>query len=398
MSQLDLSDDTEEFLIVDSDSHITEPADMWTSRVPTKFVERVPRVDTHPQSGSSNWRIGNHWLGPVGSLAQAGFNQYMPVTPLEYSDCDPGSFDARTRLERLDEYGIRIQVVYPNIVGFHAKLIAELGAELALLCVRAYNDFMLEWTAVAPERLIPIAMLPFWDREESVSEMNRCVELGYRGVLFANKLERINMPSYVDPHWDPIYAAAQDLDIPINFHIGFADPGKMHEADSMIEARNNADSFRIPKALATTALFMQQSSVLGPLLTSGICDRFPRLKLVNTESGFGHIPFYLETLDWQVHTYGAHKGLNFLPSEYFKRQCYGTFWFERASLPLLSVYPDNFMFSTDYPHPTSLSPGPCSPTQQLPMDYARESFAGIDRSLAQKALFENAVSLYKLEI
>src|SRR5207248_748306 len=100
-------------------------------------------------------------------------------------------------------------------------------------------------------------------------------------------------------------------------------------------------------------------------------DRFPRLKLVSVESGFGHVPFYLEALDWEWLTFGNTSPL--LPSEYFRRQCYGTFWFERTTLPLLAAYPDNFMFSTDYPHATSLSPGPASPAD-VPAEHVAHAF------------------------
>ena len=72
-----------------------------------------------------------------------------------------------------------------------------------------------------------------------------------------------------------------------------------------------------------------------------------------------------------------------LPSEYFRRQCYGTFWFERVTLPLLETYPDNFMFETDYPHPTSMSPGPASPAE-LPRDHIAKHFADVPPDVTRK--------------
>ena len=63
---------------------------------------------------------------------------------------------------------------------------ADTTAELRLACVRAWNDYQSEFASVAPERFVLLAMLPFWDRDESVREMERCVALGHRGVLFAN--------------------------------------------------------------------------------------------------------------------------------------------------------------------------------------------------------------------
>ena len=82
-----------------------------------------------------------------------------------------------------------------------------------------------------------------------------------------------------------------------------------------------------------------------------------------------------------------------LPSEYFRRQCYGSFWFERGTLPLLEEYPDNFMFETDYPHPTSMSPGPASPAE-VPSVHIEKAFANVPPEVARKALHDNAAAVY----
>ena len=96
----------------------------------------------------------------------------------------------------MDEYGLDVQVLYPNIVGFQAPLLVEVGPEFALACTEAYNDFALEWSSADPNRLIPIAMLPYWDRDACVRELHRCVGRGYRGVLFANKFQRVGLPVF----------------------------------------------------------------------------------------------------------------------------------------------------------------------------------------------------------
>jgi hypothetical protein len=85
-----------------------------------------------------------------------------------------------------------------------------------------------------------------------------------------------------------------------------------------------------------------------------------------------------------------------LPSEYFKRQCYGTFWFEDMTLVLLEHFPDNFMFETDFPHPTSLTPGPASYADH-PATRARKILGKLRPGIAQKALFENAARIYHLD-
>jgi len=383
--------------VVDADSHILEPADIWTSRVASRYAELAPRVEKSPRTGHHHWRIGSKWIWPVGYFGQAGFSEYPPLQPTEYDEVQTSTYDPQERLKRMDEYGITVQILYPNIVGFQAPLLLEIGEDFALECTRAYNDFSRDWSSADPARLIPMAMLPYWDVEAAVKEMHRCYEMGFRGVLFANKFERVGLPGFTDSYWDPVYATAQEMDIPVNYHVGFS---STEAAETLSEASiesKRADAVKSRPSRATWActLLMSQTDVLGQLLISDLCERFPSVKLVSVESGFGHIPFYLECLDWHWRAYGNAKR-SLLPSEYFARQCYGTFWFERSTLPLLDRYPDNFMYSTDYPHSTGGAPGPASPAVQ-PSDYVAEAFAELDAAVAEKAISGNATRLYKLD-
>lgn len=389
------------WVIVDTDSHITEPPDVWTARVPKKYVDVVPRVGIHPKTGRRHWRVGDVWYWPVagGGTSQAGWKEFLPSSPWEYDEVDPAVYRAEDRLRRLDEYGIEIQLIYPNIIGFVSGALLPLGKEVATLCVQAWNDFVWEWCSADRRRLVSMAALPFWDIDASLTEMERCVNLGFKGVLFANKFEKIGMPSFVSEHWDRVYAAAQDFEVPINYHLGFdsqeerlAEDGGQRSAvrDGTQEAREY-----VVKGIDA---FMTQPGVLGRLLTSGICERFPNLKFVSVETGFGQFPFYLEMLDWYWKQYNGSKILPLLPSEYFRRQCFATYWFERSTLDHLPLYPDNFMFSTDFPHGTSLSPGPCGGTTLTPAEYAAAGHSVLDPATRTKALSGNAAAIYKLDL
>ena len=384
---------TADIAVIDTDSHVTEPPDLWTSRVPARYLDQVPRVELHPTTGHHHWRIGDRWLMAVGFYACAGWKEHPPATPNELDEVDPGAWRAEDRLRRMDEYGIHAQVLYPNLVGFEAPNFMRLGPELSLVCIRAYNDFITEFSSLDPRRLIPISMLPFWDVEEAMAEMNRCREQGHRGILFANKYEMIGLPAFTDRHWDPVYAAAQDLELSVNFHVGFSSSmeGSAKRLTERLSQFDPATSARM-----TAVNLMSNGDSIAAIVTSGLCERFPRLKFVSVESGFGYLPYLLESLDWHWKGYGAHLTSPMLPSEYFRRQCYGAFWFEKGTLPLLSLYPDNFMFETDYPHPTSMSPGPCSPAQ-LPKDHIAEAFADVPIEVARKALHDNAAAVYHLE-
>jgi uncharacterized protein len=384
--------------IIDADSHVTEPADLWTARVPERFQQLVPRVDIHPETGHHHWRIGDTWYWPVagGLLSQAGWPEYVPSQPFEYEEADPGAYNPVRRLERMDEYGIDAQILYPNLIGFASSMIIPLGVEVSTMIVRAYNDFIWEWAAADRSRLVPVATIPFWDNDAAIAEMERCAEMGFHGILFANKLEKIGMPSFVDPYWDKLYDAVQALDLPLNYHIGFGEREDHMSEEKASKRREDDVEERRQAAIRPAVVFMSQNYILGEILTSGVCERFPRLKFVNVETGFGHIPFYLEALDWHYRIYGNPNDLPMPPSEYFRRQCYGTYWYEKDALRLLDLYPDNFMFSTDYPHSTSLAPGPCGGTTEMPSDYFAETHKGLSDELREKVSFGNANALYKL--
>ena len=382
--------------VIDADTHVTEPVDLWSSRLPVKWAEDAPRVDIHPVTKHRHWRIGDTWLHAVAFYSQAGYKDYPPDMPFEYEETDPAAHDPHERLKRMDEYGIDTQILYPNIIGFNSSLFMSMEHDLSIACTRAYNDFITEWASVDPDRLIPISMVPFWDREAATAEMKRCADMGHRGVLFANKYERVGLPSFTDPYWDPIYAAAVDLDLAVNYHIGFADPeAPLRFSPEAIEAKKQIEKWRLQTAARSTILFLSQFEILANLVTSGVCDRFPTVKFVSVESGFGYVPFLLEALDWQWKALGAYRYKDLLPSEYFRRQCYGTFWFERSTLRLLDCYPDNFMFSTDFPHPTSVSPGPAS-AAEIPSQHIAHAFDAVPIEIARKALRDNARAVYRL--
>ena len=168
---------------------------------------------------------------------------------------------------------------------------------------------------------------------------------------------------------------AQDLELSINFHVGVG-----NTAEEIEQAMNRESYDPAANAARSTMSFVGNVRTLSTLLTCGLLDRFPRSNFVSVESGFGYLPFLLDSLDWQWRNSGAGERYpeRLLPSEYFFRQVYGTFWFEEAALPLLPRYQDNVMFETDFPHPRACTRGPAV-TPRCPLT----SFAATPRSSAR---------------
>ena len=198
------------FAIIDTDSHVSEPDDLWTSRVPKKWVDLVPRVRQNPANGHPMWQIGDLWGQEPGWFAFAGWSDYPPRGPMTLEDIgvDRASWDPAERLRRLDEFGIYAQLLYPNVIAFELPLMMKLGLDIALACVEAWNDFITEFASADTRRLIPLTMLPFWDVTASRKEMERSRRWDTRGSYLPQNLNayhflpsgiRIGMSSTAQP-------------------------------------------------------------------------------------------------------------------------------------------------------------------------------------------------------
>jgi predicted TIM-barrel fold metal-dependent hydrolase len=378
------------FRVIDVDTHITEPPDVWTSRVSSKWGDKVPHIER--LGGSDVWMINGQPSTPPGIVTMAGFDGTIPDFRPTFEELPPAAYDAKARLAFMDEERIWAQVLYPNVGGFGSgAFLALQEPALMLECVQAYNDFLLEWTSEDPNRLVPVMATPFWDVDASVAEIERCAALGHKAVLFTSEPQAFGQPALHHKHWDPIWATAQDAGLSISFHIG---SGSMEEL-----IRDGGDiGTRANFGRVSSILFISNSKCFADIIFSGICHRYPKLNFVSVESGVGWVPSALEAMDWQwrnggIHT--EHPEYDLLPSEYFRRQIYSCFWFEENVEHVIEQYPDNIFYETDYPHPTSMSPGPQTPAEH-PGVYADRVLGPLPDATLSKVLHESAARIYQV--
>ena len=378
------------YRVIDVDTHLTEPPDVWTARVSSKWGALVPHVER--RGGEDVWLIGDRVVLKPGQVSMAGFDGTVPDHPATYDDIPAACFDADARLAHMDGHGIHAQVIYPNVGGFGSQTFVKRLGEPALMleCIQAYNDFLIDWCGADSDRLLAVMALPFWDIDASVAEVERCAPRGHRAVLFASQPQDFGQPALCDTYWDPLWATAQDAGLSISFHIGGQNLGDLVKDPAGIGTRANFARF-------SSLAFIENSKGLAELIFGGVCHRFPGLDFVSVESGAGWVPSLLEAFDWQWRNGGVrgeHPEYDLLPSEYFRRQVYACFWFEEKMIGrAIELYPDNMLYETDFPHPTSMSPGPATPALP-PRAYAADALGTLPEASLAKVLHGNAARVY----
>jgi predicted TIM-barrel fold metal-dependent hydrolase len=328
--------------IISVDDHVIEHGKVFTDRISGKFEDDVPRIVRLPD-GNDTWIYEGRQSGNFALNAVAGKHpREFGMDPRSYDDMRLGCWDPLERVKDMDIEGVWAQMPFPNFGGFAGStFFAAKNRELANLCVTAYNDFMLdEWCAAAPDRFIPLVMVPFWDVEASVKEIHRTAAKGARSITFLEAPHRIGLPSYHTDHWDPILRAAEETQMPLSVHFGSggAPQGVAPDGDMFI----------------TIALFgLNSMMAMVDVLTSPVFHKFPNLKMVLAEGGIGWIPYLLERSDysWGRHKYWCDIDQDQKPSELFDDHIFGCFISDEAGLEQRhKIGVNNLLFESDYPH------------------------------------------------
>jgi len=246
-----------DYPVIDADAHVNEPPDLWQERVPAKWKERAPRVD-HTEHGDVWLFDGGKQRWPMGLTATAGlsFFQYHPLCNT-YETMRPSSFDTAARLADMDADGIYAQILYPSVTLKGARIYSK-ERELQLACVRAYNEWLLEFCAPSNGRLIPQAIIPTTGTKDALEELRWAIDRGHKGAVISafpnGSIE--SAPAEDEPFWK--FAAETRLPI-----AGAASRGLANPADSTL--RNTQILAQWPPA----------SGVPGP------CPTFPFLSVSN---------------------------------------------------------------------------------------------------------------------
>ncbi len=393
--------------IISVDDHVIEPGNVWQDRLPEKFKAIGPRIVRKKLKGM-NYQGGNFsfeyagdndegfWCDwwycedlryPMTRLsAAAGYDRdEVTVSPITMQDMRPGCWNQKDRLADMDVNHVEASLCFPSFPRFCGQAFYERkDRELGDLCVKAYNDWMLdEWCAGTGGRLIPLIIIQLWDPVAAAAEIHRNAAKGCRAVTFSEIPPFLGLPSIHDKDrfWDPFLQACQDTGTVINMHIGSSSKMPSTSGDA-------------PAAVSSTLTYMNAAMSLTDWLMSGVFERFPNLKIAYSEGQIGWIPYVLERADKVWEDNRAWGGVADIvkrpPSEYYYSNIYGCFFDDPHGLKNIeAVGEDNITFETDYPHSDSTWPH----TKKI----AEEIMSGLTQEQVNKIVRGNAIKMLQLD-
>jgi predicted TIM-barrel fold metal-dependent hydrolase len=334
--------------LISSDDHVFEPRDLWTSRVPRAQQADVPHVVRETDGDWWVWK--GHKLLSFGPGTQPGqrFEKWEDVKLIDREDrLLPGGYDPKRRLKDMEIEGMEAGILYTTvaIALWHFAPSDELTALL-----RPYNDWLAGFCAVAPSRFKGICLINTDDVPEAVKEMERCKKLGYAGALISTWPG--DDRQYFLQEYEPLWASAQDLQMPLHLHLGGNRPGASNELQ---KPRGLTPSFK------TNFDYWVRMS-MADMILSGVFERYPRLLVGSVEQELAWIPHFIERMDYSYTQRAPIKSdyrfkEQMLPSGYFHRNCFASFQQDAIGIRLRELIGVQCMlWGSDYPHIESTFP------------------------------------------
>jgi uncharacterized protein len=266
-----------------------------------------------------------------------------------------GSFVAEDRPRALDLLGFSSQLIFNT---FHNRRLRDWehsgDVELAYGAARAHNRAMVEFCAV-DRRLLPTCYVPLVDFDLAPAMADEAIALGAAALLVASGCPPTHSPSHLA--LDPVWARAQEADIPLVFHVG--------GTGDLIDAHYFSNGLPVPpdfhggeenfRSVDYMGIPGPPAQTLATMIFDGVLERFPELRVGVIEQGAIWVPSWLRQMEAAVEAFGRHeerlRGLSLRPTEYVRRQVRFTpYPTEDVGWIIEQSGPELCMFSSDYPH------------------------------------------------
>lgn len=342
-------------LLVDADSHVLEPPDLWSRYVEPRFRDRAVRVvradaghDVLLVDGKPAKLTTPEMLGDFGGMGRTLDEQANAALSGRYADNAPAAAtDPRARIAQLDREGVAATVLYPSLgLQWPAETTDAAYVHANLV---AYDRWLEDFCADSDGRLVAVAHLALGDPHDAAKELRRAVANGARGGVLLPYAH--DGKPHGHPDHDPLFAAACDLGVPLGIHTG-VDPVTR-------DLYRRYDGLTWPDAIPQGIWFLQLmfsqavQQAFSTFFLHGTFDRFPDLKLVVLEAGAGWLGFWMDRMDAMFA--GALRltmPLRDLPSTYVRRNVWISADPDERALAAIIPYvgADRFVWASDYPH------------------------------------------------
>lgn len=362
--------------VIDADGHIVEPHACFADHLPRRFSSYAPRVvqfDDHFRYVCGD-RMGFRIHARPETVGAPGQTAQVTDAPVVARGAD----DPAGRLLDMDIDHLERAALYPTY-GLMIQGVTEREPGVALC--RAVNDWLASYCAHDPRRLIGIATLPMTHPNDAYAEARRCIEqYGFRGVW--RRPERFDSIAPLhDPGYDRLWSYLEEVDVPLGIHPGL---------NGVVPYSYFGDRFDADFTAMHAAHFpVEQIMNLTTLIAFGILERHPRLRVGLLETGAVWALPYLHRLDEHLKVFGyPNAKLTMKPSDYFRRQCVVSVEeFEPGLEAMLSAYPANVVFASDYPHADGTFPGAAKELLETTL---------LTDTQRSAVLRDNAVNFYRL--
>lgn len=344
--------------MIDCDSHVLEPPDLWQNYLEEKYVDRAIRIEL--QDGVEKLVIGEQVVleGVLAGLGGAHIDKAQLFTPgMRYIDgCPPASYDPAARITEMDKWGVTHTLLFPTIciLPFPTQ-----DQALANAYCRAYNNWVYDFAQACEGRLWPVAIINWHDVEGAVEELQSCIKRGFKALFVPP--ETIGGKRLGEPHFDRIWAVCQEANLPGCLHVVVRFSGSARPFSPWLET-TPGPIFGF--GLGATG---QMIPALTSMVTDCLFERFPRLKIVSVEAGAGYAPYLMDRLDAKYEVFQGLVPMQKKPSEYIRSNCYFVAEpLERTIDSTLElVGEDRIMWGSDYPHVDGLAEVDDHPVQKL---------------------------------
>ncbi len=252
--------------------------------LPREYAHRAPKSITDNLGQPRLLLEGRVW-GKSEGLGQSVSGPFAP----HIKQSRPGMEDPLQRLPDMDEEGIDVAIIFGTPIALTVNGLQDKG--LAAAICHGVNQWLVEYCSAAPKRLKGVGLIPCQDPPVAARELEYLAANGIVSAMLPNNVYGINLG---DRRFDPIYAAAEQIGMPLSVH-----PQTGHDGQYGVSGVMGAGSERMEKYsyVHMTAFPFELMIALMHHVGEGVFDRFPRLKIAYMEGGCGWIPFWAQRLD-----------------------------------------------------------------------------------------------------